>query len=490
MASTQVQNSSKNALWIQKNCYAPFTFLGCHDVSDLTVPRGDISSSRQRVGKDKWAVQSTRRSIPDNPTVSFRWYREIVGLINDLPCPPNILVFYSRCGADDDPTNYDYIDVLEAIEVTETTQANVVNAVAPDGETDVGGDIIVEASAEFSKLYTIKPLLSTDISVAALTGRIIDDIAVCDPDPECEGVCATSTDGCQTLWIITRGSPGFYGDARIYKSTDGGSTWVEQTNSMTTDTDTLSAVSCDGDVVVITNQDTSEYQYSNDGGTTWALVTTLAQAANDVFVLGQTKIWFACDGGYIYFSNDKAASVSAQTSGTITTENLNSIHFADSELGYAAGNNNAFLRTINGGTNWSAVTGPAVGINLNIVRAVPDTDIVYVGDAGGEVYRSTDKGATWTTVINGYSTLSTGITDIQICECNVILVSGTDTNGLGSVYQSIDGGNTWTKQTTPANGADSINALACCDVNTYYGVGDDGLTFKLAGESWKDVINS
>lgn len=81
-----------------------------------------------------------------------------------------------------------------------------------------------------------------------------------------------------------------------------------------------------------------------------------------------------------------------------------------------------------------------------------------------------------------------GITDIAICECNVVLVSGNNTDGLGSVYQSIDGGNTFSKQTTPADVADSINALACCDVNTYFGVGDAGLIFKLAGQSFRDSV--
>jgi photosystem II stability/assembly factor-like uncharacterized protein len=316
---------------------------------------------------------------------------------------------------------------------------------------------------------------------------VIDDIAVCDPDPEC-GDCDNETIGCQTLWIITRGSPGLYGDSRIYKSTDGGSTWVEQTNSMTDANDNLSAVDCDGDVVVILNEDTGEYQFSNDGGETWTLVTGLANAANDVFVLGATKIWLVGDGGYIWFSDDKGLSVDVQDAGVQTSENLNAVHFADSELGYAVGDNNAFVRTINGGTNWSAVTGPAVGINLNAVRAVPDTDILFVGDAGGEVYRSSDQGATWTTVITNFTTLAGGITDIAICDCVRILISGSDSTGLGSVYQSIDGGNTWTKQTTPADVADTINALACCDINTYFGVGDAGLIFKLAGESFRDLL--
>ena len=479
-------SSDNVALWLQRSCTGALEFLGCHDASDLTVPRGELSSSRKRTGKGTFKVVATRQNIPDDPTVSFRWFRSISDLVDELPCPPNIYVFYSECGADEDPSNYDFIDILNTVRLTETTQAGVVNAIGADDETDVGVDVVVEASAEFAERIVVKPLLSTEFIISALTGRIVDDLAVCDPTPQC-GDCDNDTIGCQTLWIITRGSPGFYGDARIYKSTDGGSTWVEQTNSMTIDSDTLSSVSCDEDVVIITNSDTAEYQFTNDGGTTWTLVTTPDQVINDVFVLSSTKIWFAANGGNIYFSNDKGASISTQDDGVATAENLNAIHMADSQLGYAVGANNAFVRTIDGGTNWALVTGPVVGVALNAVRAVSDTDIVYVGDAAGEVYRSLDKGATWATVLTGLTTLDGGITDISICECNVVMVAGNDTDGLGSVYQSIDGGNTFVKQTTPAVGAESITSLTCCDVNTYFGSGDNGLIFRLSGTSFRDT---
>ncbi len=486
MAIPDVYSSDQNAVWLQRTCTSALEFLGCQDVSDLTVPRGELSSSRKRKGKGKFKVVHTRQNIADDPTVSFRWFRSISELLDELPCPYNLFVYYSACGADEDPTNYDFIDILEGVRLTETTQAGVVNAIAADDETDVGVDVVVEASAEAAARVVIKPLNSTAFTISALTGRVIDDIAVCDPTPQCAGDCSNDTIGCQTLWIITRGSPGFYGDSRIYKSTDGGTTWVENSNVFTIDSDTMSSVSCDEDVVIVTNSDSSEYQFTNDGGTTWTLVTTPDQVINDVFVLSSTKIWFAAAAGNIYFSSDKGASIVTQDDGVATAENLNSIHFADSQLGYAVGNSNAFVRTTDGGTNWALVTGPVVGVALNIVRAVEDTDILYVGDAAGEVYRSLDQGATWATVLTGLTTLDGGISDISICECNVVLVSGNDTDGLGSVYQSIDGGNTFVKQTTPAVGAESITSLTCCDVNTYFGSGDNGLIFRLSGTSFRD----
>ncbi len=481
-----IYSSDKTALWLQRSCTSKLEFIGCHDVSDLTDPRGNITESRCRDKKGGFKIISTRRSTPDSGTVTFTFFRDTVNLITDLPCPPNILIFYSNCGSDDDLTNYDFLDVLETVDITEISQPGVVNAIQADGATDVGVDIVNEVSASFRRKLILRPLISTEFIISDLSNRVIQDISVCDPDPEC-GECDNDTIGCQTLWIITNGSPNVYGDARIYKSTDGGTTWVEQTNAMTADSDNLSAVSCNGDVVIITNGITSEYQFTNDGGTTMTLVTTPDEIINDVFVLSPTKIWFTADNGNIYFSSDKGASIVTQDDGVATTQNLNSVHFADSQLGYTVGVSNAFIRTIDGGTAWASVTGPAVGVTLNVVRAVPDTDIVFVGDANGVVYRSINKGAVWSTVLTGIDAFAGGVDDISICSCNRILVAGQDVNGLGAVRESIDGGTTFTTVTTPAAAAEAINALTCCDVNTYFGVGDDGLIFKIAGESFRDT---
>jgi hypothetical protein len=67
-------------------------------------------------------------------------------------------------------------------------------------------------------------------------------------------------------------------------------------------------------------------------------------------------------------------------------------------------------------------------------------------------------------------------------------VSGNNSDGLGAIRESIDGGNTYTTVASASiTGAESITALTCCDINTYYGVGDDGTIFKQAGESFRDT---
>ena len=78
--ATLVQQSDNAALWLQRSCTDGLEFLGCHDVTDLTIPRGDIIASRQRVGKGKFNVVATRQTTADLGTVTISFFRQIVNL--------------------------------------------------------------------------------------------------------------------------------------------------------------------------------------------------------------------------------------------------------------------------------------------------------------------------------------------------------------------------------------------------------------------------
>lgn len=486
---TIIYKSDFVAAWLQRGCWDPLEFLGCTDVSDLDLkPRGDLSASRQRIGKGQFRIESVRRNAADFGSVTFGFYRGIVDLLNDIPCSYNILLMYSNCGADDNPQNYDFIDVLQNVYPGTATQAEAVRGIAADNATDVGADIVVELPAQFLSNYTLKPLLDTPITISALSAHDIVGVAICDPDPNC-GDCDDPTVGCQTIWVITNGVAGSAADvSEIYKSVDGGSTWSQITNNMTDNTDDLSDIACDGDTVIVTNGTTAEYLYSTDG-TTLNLVTTPTQIIADVFMLGPTKIWMAAAGGFVYFSSDQGASISTQDAGVATSEDLSSISFADSLLGYAVGANNAFIYTEDGGQNWQAGTGPAVGVALTVVKAVPNTDTLFVGAANGNLYRSEDKGATWVTSFTATTATAGGIADMALCACNVPTIVGNNAGDTaGVVLRSIDGGNNWETPSIPS-GNSGLAAIACCDVNTYWIVGDAGEVFKLAGQSFRDTAS-
>lgn len=486
---TIIYKSDFTAVWLQRSCFDPLEFLGCVNVGDLDLtPRGDISASRQRVGPGKFKIESVRRNAADFGGTTFSFYRGIVNLLNDVPCPYNIFIYYKICGdADDDIENYDFIDVLENIQPGTATQAAVTVGIGPDNATDLGADIVVELPVQYLSNYTLKPLIDTPITITALAEHDIVGVAICDPNPNC-GECDDPTIGCQTIWVITNGIAGSAADvSEIYKSTDGGDTWTQITNNMTDNTDDLSDIVCSGDTVIVTNGATAEYLYATDGSTL-NLVTTPTQVIADVFMLGPTKIWFAAAGGFVYFSSDRGASITTQDAGVATSENLASISFADSLLGYAVGANNALIYTEDGGQNWQARTGPSVGVALTKVIAVPDTDVLFVGDASGNVFRSEDKGVTWATSFTATTATAGGIADMALCACNVPTIVGNNAGDTaGVVLRSIDGGNNWETPSIPSN--TGLEAIACCGVNDYWVVGDAGEVFKLAGQSFRDTAS-
>jgi photosystem II stability/assembly factor-like uncharacterized protein len=63
-----------------------------------------------------------------------------------------------------------------------------------------------------------------------------------------------------------------------------------------------------------------------------------------------------------------------------------------------------------------------------------------------------------------------------------------NSTGAGTIYHSKDGGQTWEAVASPAlsAGSQGINALTICQPNRLWGVGDDGLVFKLKGEDYSD----
>lgn len=475
--------SGKNALWYQKKCGDPLQFLGCHDVSGLTKPRGELRGRRKRKGKGNFVLVGANQGAPDFGSATIRMFRDEWDLVLDSPCPPNLFIYYSNCGADENPLNYTFIDKLNSVYITETTQEFVVNQILADGETEAGGDIVVEAPIQFLTTDVVKQLNNTTYTVAAVAAHIINDVAICDKAARCPG-CDDETDGCQTVWFVTDGIAGSASvDAAIYRTTNGGTAWTLVANPFTDSDDNITDVECVDDVAIFLNGDTAEYAYTQDGGATALnLVTTPTEIMTDVFMLGETKIWICAEGGYVYFSSTRGASVDTQDAGVATLQNLNSISFANALEGYSVGAANAFIYTANG-VDWQTGTGPAPATILNVIEAVADTDILIVGDENGILYRSLDNGDNWAILRAATADVASGITSISICDCNVWTFTGNNATD-SVVYKTIDGGNEW--QLVATKTADIVQSLACCDLNTYWGVGTDGLIFKLAGNSFRD----
>lgn len=95
---------------------------------------------------------------------------------------------------------------------------------------------------------------------------------------------------------------------------------------------------------------------------------------------------------------------------------------------------------------------------------------MWSGSVGGGVWRSTDGGASWTSLWDGLPTLSVGSLAIDPTNPN-ILYAGTgegqfngDALGGDGIYKSVNGGDSWT-QLASTDGWDTVNRIAISPSN-------------------------
>jgi poly(3-hydroxybutyrate) depolymerase len=219
----------------------------------------------------------------------------------------------------------------------------------------------------------------------------------------------------------------------IFRTTDGGDTWVELTSGTnhlfyevsSTDENTATAVGSGGTIRRTTN-----------GGQTWFVQSSTAQGHlygvsftdfnNGTIVGAHGIIYRTLNGGVSWFS---------QLSGT--TAWLYGVSFTDSSTGTAVGWNGTIIRTTDAGTTWTTQNSGTMQW-LNGVCFVNSNVGTAVG-CGGTILRTIDGGANWIPQ-------SSGITSV------LFSVSFTDANyGVavgegGTILTTTNGGENWVVQ--------------------------------------------
>lgn len=172
-----------------------------------------------------------------------------------------------------------------------------------------------------------------------------------------------------------------------------------------------------------------EFTRTNDGGTTWTPGTiTFTNSANygvsNIFAFSYTTA-YACmfpisgTGGVIVKTTDGGATWTQQTTAPFTNSWADFVHFFDANNGVCMGDpistsasDFVIYTTANGGTTWTQVSTSSLpnsqanecGVT-NEYYAVGNT--IWFSTTTGRVYKSTDKGLTWTVSSTGLGKLVT-----------------------------------------------------------------------------------
>ncbi|MBN8547040.1 MAG: T9SS type A sorting domain-containing protein [Ignavibacteria bacterium] len=193
-------------------------------------------------------------------------------------------------------------------------------------------------------------------------------------------------------YITTSPSTGTY----IYKTTNGGTTWVTQ----------LTQTGGFGDGIWFSDANTGIFYgdpvggrwtifRTTNGGTVWDSTGMYVPSEgfagwnNGLFMSG-TNVWFGTNGTKIWYSTNFGGNWTAQP----TTGQVNSytVWFNSPTVGLTGGTN--FMATTNSGTTWSALTVPGTG---NISGITGEGSNWWVTRQATSIYASTNNGAAWTT---------------------------------------------------------------------------------------------
>lgn len=245
---------------------------------------------------------------------------------------------------------------------------------------------------------------------------------------------------------------------RIVKTVDGGSTWTMQYDSASGQVgfNSVHFSSSTHGWAGGSQGSGVRLMRTTDGGTVWSQIDTGITAwgqIHDVFSINDNTAWIAggfdAGGQILYKTTNGGASWIPINTGT--TERLFSIHFVNSDTGWAAGANGRILGTVNGGTTWTALPSGTIW-ELRDITFINSGDGWAVG-SNGTILRTTNGGSTWTAQTSGTTAL---LFDSQFITLNTGWVVGAN----GTILRTANGGNTWQNQSSGSQAYFAVHMLS------------------------------
>jgi|GEM_PF-1010670 len=207
----------------------------------------------------------------------------------------------------------------------------------------------------------------------------------------------------------------------IYKTTDGGQTWMETLNQFGVKLFNVNFY--DAENGIVSGADTT-IAYTTDGGTSWKKssttgVKTAKPAIKGIAYISKSKV-FAVGDKVILNSTDGGVNWTDITFDEIITKkiNLTGIAFKDTVKGYMVGKN-YFYETTDGGNSWT---------NISNENVIPATGFLY----GVTLCQ---RGYPWVSGGNS-SIFTTAIVDTTTEDTTTTSVNGLNSPGTYTIYQN------------------------------------------------------
>jgi len=449
---------------------------GQGDVTDIEKP-----SDKQY---NQWVSVGSFQASPDRATSTITVYetndRSDLLEIAIQRCAVDVQIHKGIC---QDPRSFDDFEkvvILEDGKISSFATSDQ-GALEGDGQEKMTQDLGVSAGI----LYEVLRMSYTEVA-STQVGESVIAVAICDSVTcgDCEGV--DSSDGCQTVMLITDSagsSPGLL--PQVVATKDKFSNIVERWITTFAIGESPTDAECIGDNLVVVSSGTESLHYADkddilNSAETWTEVTTGFVAAS-----GPTHIYsysslisFICGlGGYLYKLENVGDGVTVLDAGVATSQNLNEIHGWGSDRIAAVGQSNAFVYSTDGATFAAGTTTALTTTHLYTVAYRTEREIWVAGDSNTLFY-TTNYGTNW-----GTKSLPASVTQIDKiiwASKSVGYVIARTTDPRGRIYRTINGGYSWylapedTSLTIPT--ADYFNDIVACEPNRIYagGLADNG----------------
>ncbi len=242
----------------------------------------------------------------------------------------------------------------------------------------------------------------------------------------------------------------------VLYTVNGGTNWLSYTTSSSKN---LLSIDVSGSTIIATSDVGAILKYN---GSVWSTIDYKIAVKSDVrsvSMINATTFYTCGGGGFITKTVDGGTTKAYQPNQM--QGQLSDIHFYDANKGWAvASTNNAILRTNDGGATWQFQSG--VSVSKSYVRKQNTSG--NIGNpfclhpqnkngmfilAGSALYRSLDRGETWTLLQSGIPGGSCHSFFVNTADTNLMIASKG--SGGGRVIGSSNYGTTWYDILNPIN---------------------------------------
>ncbi|MCU7493480.1 MAG: YCF48-related protein [Bacteroidota bacterium] len=286
---------------------------------------------------------------------------------------------------------------------------------------------------------------------------------------------------------------GGIGTAKIAKTVDGGESWKEVTIPSIPDEE-FKAMIWENSLKGIIVGSRRGFLSTTDGGNSWSIKpvnnTPLTMFRMNAITKSEPGKFFMCGtSGRILKSTDGGETFNLDQ--TLGNGTLYSIVFINPSEGFAGGYNGAIYKTTDGGNNWTQIPS-FTNDQINSILLPGDGNVIAAG-INGTLFTSGDKGNTWkTNFLSSRDYYSAVVRD----SLNIIVAGGSSLEG--EIDVTSDGGTAWQKMPPFTTGyLHSIfsvgdNLYACGRNGGFYYSANNGSSWEnhpSAGTNYKLFFN-